>query len=67
MQTSTAVNREVTREVFNMHKQQTIHCDVKSCKFQDNNYCGLQDIQVACCHDDARQTCCGSYECNGRG
>lgn len=50
-----------------MHKQQTIHCDVKSCKFQDNNYCGLQDIQVACCHDDARQTCCGSYECNGRG
>lgn len=51
-----------------MTKNQTIHCNVISCKFNDcNNLCNLDEIKVSCdCNKkdvtDKRETICNSFK-----
>lgn len=53
-----------------MEKNQTIHCTVKSCKYNENsnNLCSLQQITVAptpnCKTKNSDESMCDSYECN---
>ena len=47
--------------------QQTIHCDVGSCKFQESDYCSLHAIKVTPCEHinngvPEDETLCASYE-----
>ena len=47
---------------------QTIECDVESCRFNDNcQYCGLDCIKVAACSnchsgDPEKESMCASYK-----
>ena len=48
---------------------QKIKCKVESCKFQNDNNCTLDEIQVGCdCkHNEAtknQETLCRSFECD---
>ena len=52
-----------------MKKSQKIKCSVESCKFQDCDYCTLNEIQVGCnCGKcDAvtdKETLCRSFKCD---
>jgi len=53
------------------NKNQTIKCDVNSCKFNDkkNKLCSLDKISISCtCDNDNchrwEETICGSFETN---
>ena len=50
-------------------KKQTIKCDVKNCKFNDNKeyLCSLENIDITCCCnsdkcDEKESTICNSFE-----
>lgn len=61
------VNNKLWEEIVMEKNNQTIKCNVSSCRYnEDNCMCTLDEIKVGCecgCHPtSARQTVCDSYK-----
>ncbi len=58
---------EISKEVFDMEKKQTIGCDVTSCVYNHEGVkCDLDHIEVSCCGESCgreNESLCASYRC----
>lgn len=50
-----------------MKKETKVKCDVKSCKYNDEKYCELDELDISCtcdndCCEDMEETICKSFE-----
>ena len=56
---------EISKEVFDMEKKQTIGCDVTSCVYNHEGIrCDLDHIEVSCCGESCgreNESLCASY------
>ena len=40
-----------------MKKETKVKCDVKSCKYNDEKYCGLDELDISCTCDNDKCNC----------